>query len=95
MLAAIGASIGTVAGAALCRALSDKFPWGLVVNPYGLALAWGLALALAVGLRPLPRHPRSAAVADGGDALVLRRQHGLLQFGIDRQAALLRLFQHL
>jgi putative ABC transport system permease protein len=48
VLAAIGASIGTVAGSALCRALSDKFPWGLVVNPYGLAAAWGIALLLAV-----------------------------------------------
>ena len=60
VLAAIGASIGTLAGSALCRALSDKFPWGLVVNPFGLALAWGLALALAVvfGLYPAIRAAR-------------------------------------
>ena len=57
VLAAIGASIGTLAGSALCRALADKFPYGLVVNPYGLALAWGIALVLAVvfGLYPAIR----------------------------------------
>ena len=54
VLAAIGASIGTLAGGALCRALSDKFPWGLVVNPYGLAAAWGIALVLAVGFGLYP-----------------------------------------
>jgi putative ABC transport system permease protein len=54
VLAAIGASIGTLAGSALCRALSDKFPWGLVVNPYGLAAAWGIALLLAVGFGLYP-----------------------------------------
>jgi putative ABC transport system permease protein len=54
VLAAIGASIGTLAGSALCRALSDKFPWGLVVNPYGLAAAWGIALILAVGFGLYP-----------------------------------------
>jgi ABC-type antimicrobial peptide transport system permease subunit len=60
VLAAIGASIGTLGGSALCRALSDKFPWGLVVNPYGLALAWGIALALALvfGLYPAIRAAR-------------------------------------
>ena len=54
VLAAIGASIGTLAGSALCRALSDKFPWGLLVNPYGLAAAWGIALILAVGFGLYP-----------------------------------------
>jgi putative ABC transport system permease protein len=60
VLAAIGASVGTVAGSVLCRALSDKFPWGLVVNPYGLAAAWGIALILAVsfGLYPAIRAAR-------------------------------------
>jgi putative ABC transport system permease protein len=60
VLAAIGASIGTLAGSALCRALADKFPYGLVVNPYGLALAWGIALVLAVvfGLYPAIRAAR-------------------------------------
>jgi putative ABC transport system permease protein len=60
VLAAIGASIGTVAGSVLCRALSDKFPWGLVVNPYGLAAAWGIALLLATtfGLYPAIRAAR-------------------------------------
>ena len=27
-------------GSALCHALSDNFPYGLVVNPYGLLYAW-------------------------------------------------------
>jgi putative ABC transport system permease protein len=65
VLAAIGASIGTVGGAALCRALSDKFPWGLVVNPYGLAAAWGIALVLAVafGLYPAIRAARLSPMA--------------------------------
>ncbi|HEX4963487.1 MAG TPA: ABC transporter permease [Thermoanaerobaculia bacterium] len=60
VLAALGATVGTLAGSALCRALSDKFPWGLVVNPYGLAAAWGIALALAVtfGLYPAIRAAR-------------------------------------
>lgn len=60
VLAAIGASIGTLGGSALCRALSDKFPWGLVVNPYGLAAAWAIALALALvfGLYPAVRAAR-------------------------------------
>jgi len=57
VLAALGATVGTLAGGALCRALSDKFPYGLVVNPYGLALAWAIALALALafGLYPAIR----------------------------------------
>jgi putative ABC transport system permease protein len=60
VLAAIGASIGTLGGSALCRALSDKFPWGLVVNPFGLVLAWTIALALALvfGLYPAIRAAR-------------------------------------
>ena len=65
VLAAIGASIGTAAGSALCRALSDKFPWGLVVNPYGLAAAWAIALLLAVtfGLYPAIRAARLSPMA--------------------------------
>jgi len=60
VLAAIGATAGTLAGSALCRAISDKFPWGLVVNPYGLAAAWAIALLLAVtfGLYPAVRAAR-------------------------------------
>jgi len=60
VLAAIGATVGTLAGSVLCRALSDQFPWGLVVNPYGLAAAWGIALVLAVtfGLYPAVRAAR-------------------------------------
>jgi putative ABC transport system permease protein len=60
VLAALGAAAGTLAGGALCRALSDKFPYGLVVNPFGLAAAWGIALVLAVtfGLYPALRAAR-------------------------------------
>ncbi len=60
VLAALGATVGTLAGSAFCRALSDMFPWGLVVNPYGLAAAWGIALVLAVtfGLYPAVRAAR-------------------------------------
>jgi len=60
VLAALGATAGTLAGSALCRAISDKFPWGLVVNPYGLAAAWTIALLLAVtfGLYPAIRAAR-------------------------------------
>jgi len=57
VLAALGATVGTLAGSALCKMLSDKFPYGLVVNPFGLALAWGIALLLAFtfGLYPAIR----------------------------------------
>jgi putative ABC transport system permease protein len=60
VLAAVGASIGTLLGAALCKALSAKFPYGLVVNPVGLAVAWGIALLLAVtfGMYPAIRASR-------------------------------------
>ncbi len=60
VLAALGALAGTLAGSALCRALSDKFPWGLVVNPLGLLTAWATALLLAVsfGLYPAVRASR-------------------------------------
>ena len=60
VLAALGASAGTAGGAALCRALSPMFPWGLVVNPYVLATAWAAALSLALvfGLYPAIRASR-------------------------------------
>ena len=60
VLAAIGASIGTVAGSALCNWLSPKFPYGLVVNPIGLLWAWVIALVLALvfGLYPAIRAAR-------------------------------------
>jgi putative ABC transport system permease protein len=60
VLAALGASVGTLAGGALCKALSDKFPYGLVVSSSGLAAAWAIALALAVvfGLYPAIRAAR-------------------------------------
>lgn len=57
VLAALGALIGTMGGAALCRALSDFFPYGLIVSRTGLAWGWGSALALAAlfGLYPALR----------------------------------------
>jgi putative ABC transport system permease protein len=60
VLAALGATAGTLGGAALCRALSPMFPWGLVVNPFGLAVAWivALGLALVFGLYPAIRASR-------------------------------------
>jgi ABC-type antimicrobial peptide transport system permease subunit len=60
VLASVGALAGTVAGAALCRALSPKFPYGLIVNPVGLIMAWGIALALALvfGMYPAVRASR-------------------------------------
>jgi putative ABC transport system permease protein len=60
VLAALGASVGTVAGSVVCRALSPMFPWGLVVNPFGLVVAWivALTLALTFGLYPAIRASR-------------------------------------
>ncbi len=60
VLAALGACVGTIAGAAVCRSLSHLFPWGLVVNPLGLAVAWlvALGLALVFGLYPALRASR-------------------------------------
>jgi putative ABC transport system permease protein len=54
VLAALGALVGTFAGAVVCRLLSPMFPWGLVVNPLGLATAWATALLLSLvfGLYP-------------------------------------------
>jgi len=60
VLAALGASIGTFLGGAVCTALSPKFPYGLVVNPVGLVVAWVVALLLAVtfGMYPAIRASR-------------------------------------
>jgi putative ABC transport system permease protein len=60
VLAAIGALLGTLSGALLCKALSSSFPYGLVVNPLGLLTAWIVALTLAVvfGLYPAFRAMR-------------------------------------
>jgi putative ABC transport system permease protein len=60
VLAVLGAGIGTAAGSAVCRALADMFPWGLIVNPLGLVAAWTTALLLAVafGLYPAVRASR-------------------------------------
>lgn len=60
VLAALGALTGTVAGSFLCQILSSSFPWGLVVNTYGLVMAWivALGLALVFGLYPAFRAMR-------------------------------------
>ena len=60
VLAALGALTGTIAGAALCKALSSNFPYGLVVNVPGLLTAWGVALALSLvfGMYPAFRAMR-------------------------------------
>jgi putative ABC transport system permease protein len=60
VLAAVGASVGTLLGAVVCQALSSKFPYGLVVNPLGLAVAWvtALLLALTFGMYPAIRASR-------------------------------------
>ena len=64
VLAALGASVGTVSGALLCRALGPIFPYGLVVNPMGLVVAWIVALGLSVlfGLYPAVRAARLSPV---------------------------------
>lgn len=60
VLAAVGAFVGTFLGAFLCNALSAKFPYGLIVNPVGLLVAWATALLLALvfGLYPAVRASR-------------------------------------
>jgi putative ABC transport system permease protein len=60
VLAAVGATFGTFLGTVVCRALSANFPYGLVVNPIGLLVAWVTALFLAVafGLYPAVRASR-------------------------------------
>ena len=60
VLGALGALIGTFAGSALCQAMSANFPYGLVVNPFGLMMAWGVALGLSLvfGLYPALRAAR-------------------------------------
>ncbi|MEP6995219.1 MAG: ABC transporter permease [Acidobacteriota bacterium] len=60
VLAAVGASFGTFLGAVMCKALSASFPYGLVVNPFGLLTAWvvALVLALSFGMYPAVRASR-------------------------------------
>ena len=60
VLAALGSAVGTIGGTIVCGMLSPKFPWGLVVNPIGLILAWlvALSLALVFGLYPAIRASR-------------------------------------
>jgi len=60
VLAALGSLVGTVAGTIVCGVLAPMFPWGLVVNPVGLVVAWlvALTLALVFGLYPAIRASR-------------------------------------
>ena len=60
VLAALGSLVGTIAGTIVCGVLAPMFPWGLVVNPVGLVVAWLVALTLAVvfGLYPAIRASR-------------------------------------
>jgi putative ABC transport system permease protein len=60
VLAAVGATLGTFLGTIVCKALSANFPYGLVVNPMGLLIAWVTALVLAVvfGMYPAVRASR-------------------------------------
>jgi putative ABC transport system permease protein len=60
VLAAVGATFGTLLGTIVCRALSANFPYGLIVNPIGLLVAWVTALFLAVafGMYPAVRASR-------------------------------------
>jgi putative ABC transport system permease protein len=60
VLAAVGASLGTFLGTIACKALSANFPYGLVVNPMGLIVAWLTCLVLAIvfGMYPAVRASR-------------------------------------
>jgi len=60
VLAAVGATLGTIVGTVVCGALSANFPYGLVVNPMGLLIAWVSALVLAIvfGMYPAVRASR-------------------------------------
>jgi putative ABC transport system permease protein len=60
VLAAVGASFGTFLGTVACQALSANFPYGLVVNPMGLIVAWITCLVLAIvfGMYPAVRASR-------------------------------------
>jgi putative ABC transport system permease protein len=54
VLAALGALAGTLAGVLACQAVSARFPYGLVVDPRGLALAWAAALGMGLGFGLYP-----------------------------------------
>jgi putative ABC transport system permease protein len=60
VLAAVGASFGTFLGTIVCKALSANFPYGLVVNPMGLIVAWITCIVLAItfGMYPAVRASR-------------------------------------
>jgi putative ABC transport system permease protein len=60
VLAAVGASFGTFLGTVVCKALSANFPYGLVVNPMGLIVAWVTCIVLAItfGMYPAVRASR-------------------------------------
>lgn len=48
VLATLGAAAGTGLGIAVCQAISSKFPYGIVINPFGLLTAWLTAWGLAI-----------------------------------------------
>ena len=63
-------SFGTIAGTGVCNALSANFPYGLVVNPMGLLIAWVTALVARARLRDVSGGPGVAALAHGGHEVV-------------------------
>jgi len=64
VLACLGSLAGTAVGAFVCRLISDQFPYGIVINPFGLISAWLVALGLAVvfGLYPAFRAMRLSPI---------------------------------
>lgn len=64
VLACLGSLAGTTLGAFVCRLVSSQFPYGIVVNPFGLVSAWLVALGLATvfGMYPALRAMRLSPV---------------------------------
>lgn len=64
VLACLGSLAGTTLGAFVCRLVSDQFPYGIVINPFGLVTAWLVALGLATvfGMYPALRAMRLSPV---------------------------------
>ena len=62
-------SFGTFLGTVVCKAAVRNFPYGLVVNPMGLIVAWVTCTRARDHLRHVSGDPRVAPLADGGDAV--------------------------
>lgn len=64
VLACLGSLAGTTLGAFVCRLVSNQFPYGIVINPFGLVSAWLVALGLATvfGMYPALRAMRLSPV---------------------------------